>query len=356
MRDPARSLTESSGVIVALLSAVLFGITTPLAKLLLADTSPVLLAGLLYLGSGLGLAGLRALQDREWSPTYLSRADGVWLAGATLAGGVVAPVLLLFGLSQADAGSASLLLNLEVVFTAAMAWIVFREPLGLRIVVGLLAIVAGGVLLVWPAHLAPGQSLLPLVSIVGACLCWALDNNLTRKISAGDARAIAMVKGLAAGLTNTLVALLLGSSLPSEGEALGAVALGFVGYGLSLMLFILALRQLGAARTSAYFASAPFIGAALSFVLYGVLGDGHFWLGLLCMGLGVWLHVTERHEHMHRHEEITHGHAHVHDAHHAHEHDPEWDGKEPHTHEHAHGALEHSHPHYPDIHHQHEHP
>jgi drug/metabolite transporter (DMT)-like permease len=355
MRDPARSLTESSGVIVALLSAVLFGITTPLAKQLLVNVSPLLLAGLLYLGSGLGLAALRAMQDRGWSPTYLSRADGVWLIGATIAGGVAAPILLLVGLSQADASSASLLLNLEVVFTAAMAWIVFREAIGLRIVLGLLAIFTGGLVLVWPSHLAPGQSMLPLLAIVCACLCWAVDNNLTRKISGGDARAIAMVKGLAAGLTNTLVALLAGAALPSELQALGAVTLGFLGYGLSLMLFILALRQLGAARTSAYFAAGPFIGAAVSIVYFGEPLDERFWLGCLCMAGGVWLHVTERHDHLHRHEESSHAHAHVHDEHHAHEHDASWDGREPHAHEHTHEALEHSHPHYPDIHHQHEH-
>lgn len=348
MRDPRRSLTESSGVVVALLSALLFGITTPLAKLLVEDLDPVLLAGLLYLGSGLGLAALRAAQDGGWSPTYLSRADSCWLAGATVSGGVVAPVLMLLGLAHTDASSASLLLNLEVVFTALIAWIGFREPIGTRITLGLLAIFLGGVLLVWPTRPLPWESLLSLGAIALACACWALDNNLTRKISAGDARAIAMVKGLAAGLTNTLIALLVGSTLPTELQALGAVTLGFLGYGLSLMLFILALRQLGAARTSAYFATAPFVGAAVAVLLYGEFGDGHFWLGGACMGLGVWLQVTERHDHLHRHEEQTHAHAHVHDEHHQHEHGAEWEGEESHTHEH-------SHPHYPDIHHRHEH-
>jgi drug/metabolite transporter (DMT)-like permease len=305
MQGPARSLTESSGVIVALLSALLFGITTPLAKLLLsADVSPLLLAGLLYLGCGLGLAALRAMQDRGWSPTYLSHADRLWLGGATLAGCILAPALLLFGLSHAEAARASLLLNLEVVFTAGMAFLAFRERVGPRIAVGLAVLVGGAVLLVWPRADVEQESVLPLVAIIGACLCWAIDNNLTRRISRGDARAIAMLKGLAAGLTNTLLALLLGSSLPSELVALGAVSLGCLGYGLSLMLFILALRQLGAARTSAYFASAPFIGAALSIVLYGAPGDLRFWLGSLCMALGVWLHVTERHDHLQRREEV----------------------------------------------------
>jgi drug/metabolite transporter (DMT)-like permease len=307
MTNPARSLTESSGVIVALLSALLYGLTTPLCKLLLlADVSPLLLAGLLYLGSGLGLAALRAMQDRGWSPTYLSRADALWLGGATLAGCVAAPMLLLYGLTYADASRASLVLNLEVVFTAVLAWLAFREQLGLRSGLGLVALAGGGVLLVWPrVDVAGGESVLPMVGIAGACLCWAIDNNLTRRISRGDARAIAMMKGLAAGLTNTLLALIVGSSLPSELAALGAVALGCLGYGLSLMLFILALRQLGAARTSAYFASAPFIGAAVSIVLYGELGDRRFWLGAMCMALGVWLQVTERHDHQQHYEETA---------------------------------------------------
>lgn len=355
MSDSERSSTYSSGVIVALLSAVLFGITTPVSKQLLTGMSPVMLAGLLYLGSGLGLTVLRAMQDRGWSPTNLSRSDGLWLAAATLIGGVVAPALLLTGLQHADATYASLLLNLEVVFTAALAWLVFRESLGWRIVGGLAAIFAGGVVLVWPGHLSGSQRLMPLVAITAACLCWAIDNNLTRKISAGDARAIALVKGLAAGVTNTTLALALSASLPAVPEALGAVTLGFLGYGLSLMLFILALRQLGTARTGAYFATAPFIGAAVAIVFYGEPADSRFWLAAVCMGTGVWLHVTERHDHLHRHEELTHTHPHTHDEHHQHEH-LEWDGTEPHTHEHHHEQMEHSHKHYPDIHHQHKHP
>jgi drug/metabolite transporter (DMT)-like permease len=225
----------------------------------------------------------------------------------------------------------------------------------MRITGGLLAIFAGGIALAWPQRLADGQGMLPIAAITGACLCWAVDNNLTRKISAGDARAIALVKGLAAGVTNTCLALAWGVSLPTVPDALGAVTLGFLGYGLSLMLFILALRQLGTARTSAYFAIAPFIGAAVAIVFYGEVSDGRFWLAALCMGAGVWLNVTERHEHVHRHEELTHTHPHAHDEHHQHEH-LEWDGTEPHTHEHQHDEVEHKHAHFPDIHHQHEHP
>jgi len=354
MRDRARNI-DPSGVIAALLSALLFGITTPVAKQLLGGMRPLLLAGLLYLGSGLGLTLLRAIQDRGWSPTHLSREDGTWLAAAILIGGVAAPALLLTGLTQADASSASLLLNLEVVFTAALAWIVFREPTALRIVAGLLAIFVGGLVLAWPQHLARASSLLALAAIAAACLCWAVDNNLTRKISGADARAIALIKGLVAGVTNTSLALVLSVPLPRVTQALGAVTLGFLGYGLSLILYIRALRQLGAARTSAYFATAPFIGAVVAVAVYGEPTDARFWLACLFMGAGVWLHVTERHDHLHLHEELTHTHAHAHDEHHQHEH-ADWDGSEPHTHEHHHDRVEHSHAHFPDIHHQHEHP
>lgn len=290
MRDPAPS---SSGVILALLSALLFGVTAPLSKLLLLqDISPLLLAGLIYLGGGLGLAALRALEDGGWSATGLSRASALRLSGAMLAGCVAAPVLLLTGLAIVDAAHAALMLNLEVVFTAVLAWLSFRERVGWRAGLGLAAITLGAVLLVWPQE-PHGRTLLPLLAIAGACLCWALDNNLTRRISDGDARAIALMKGLAAGLINTLAALVLGSAIPEAVQALSAVTLGALGYGLSLVLFILALRQLGTQRASAYFVTAPFLGAGLSMALYGEEGDRNFWLAALCMAFGVWLQVTQ---------------------------------------------------------------
>jgi drug/metabolite transporter (DMT)-like permease len=343
-----------SGAWIALASAFLFGITTPVAKQLLSGTAPLMIAGLLYLGSGIGVSLLRLIQDRGWSATGLVRSDWLWLGLATLVGGVIAPALLLTGLAHADAASASLLLNLEVVFTAALAWVVFKEPAGSRVVIGLCAIFAGGAVLVWPTQFSLGN-LSALLAIVGACACWAIDNNLTRKISASDARVLAGVKGLVAGTTNTMIAFALGATLPSGAHVAVTLGLGFLGYGLSLVLFIVALRQLGTARTGAYYATAPFIGAAVAVVLYGEPASGLFWVAAVCMGVGVWLHVTEHHAHVHVHEPLAHSHPHKHDEHHRHEHDFDWDGVEPHSHPHAHGWLRHSHAHFPDIHHRHGH-
>jgi drug/metabolite transporter (DMT)-like permease len=343
------------GVIAALVSALLFGLTTPIAKQLLSGTQPFLIAGLLYLGSGVGVSALRWVQDRGWSATGLTASDLPWVVLSTLVGGVIAPALLMAGLARADAASAALLLNLEVVFTAMLAWAVFGEPAGARVVLGLAAIFAGGMVLVWPARFAPGGGLTASSAIVAACFCWALDNNLTRKISASDARVLAAIKGLAAGSTNTLIAFAAGASLPRVAVAFLTMVIGFLGYGLSLVLFIVALRQLGTARTSAYFAAAPFIGAAVAMVCYGEPGGIAFWLAVSCMAAGVWLHVTEHHEHEHVHEPLTHSHTHRHDEHHRHEHAFSWDGSQPHSHEHSHGWLRHRHAHFPDIHHRHRH-
>jgi drug/metabolite transporter (DMT)-like permease len=350
-----RSGGMHAGVVAALASAALFGVTTPIAKELLSGTQPLLIAGLLYLGSGCGVSVLRWVQDRGWSATGLLGRDWFWLALATLVGGIVAPALLMTGLARADAASASLLLNLEVVFTAVLAWVVFKEPAGSRVVFGLMAIFAGGLVLVWPTRLSPAGSSFALLAIVAACFCWAVDNNLTRKISASDARVLAAIKGLVAGVTNTVLAFTLGASLPEASHVAVTLAIGFTGYGLSLVLFIIALRQLGTARTGAYFATAPFIGAVAALLLYGQPAEAGFWVAAVCMGLGVWLHVTEDHVHEHVHEPLSHSHAHTHDEHHQHEHAFDWNGGEPHTHPHAHGVLRHRHAHFPDIHHRHGH-
>jgi drug/metabolite transporter (DMT)-like permease len=263
------------------------------------------------------------------------------------------PVLLMLGLSTTPASSASLLLNLESVLTAVVAWLVFRENVDLRIFLGMAAIVAGGVLLSWtrgPIGLPWGA-----LAIIGACACWAIDNNLTRAISGGDPLAIAAIKGGTAGLINIGAALLIGQHLPSAPALAGAAVIGLVGYGISLVAFVLALRHLGAARTGAYFSTAPFVGAGLSLLLLRESPSLSFWIAGALMALGVWLHISERHEHEHEHTELDHEHPHSHDEHHQHEHDFEWDGQEPHTHHHRHLPMRHSHPHYPDLHHRHEH-
>ena len=351
---PASSAMHG-GVLAALASAVLFGATTPIAKQLLSGTQPLLIAGLLYLGSGVGVSALRLVQDRRWSATGLVGRDWLWLVLSTLVGGVIAPASLMTGLVHADAASASLLLNLEVVFTGALAWVVFKEPAGSRVVFGLCAIFAGGLILVWPTGFTPVGSLYAFLAIVAACFCWALDNNLTRKISASDARMLTAIKGLVAGTTNVALAVALGAALPQASHVALTLAIGFMGYGLSLVLFIVALRHLGTARTGAYFATAPFIGAAMALFLYGQPAESAFWVAAICMGLGVWLHITEDHVHEHVHEPMSHSHAHTHDEHHQHGHPFDWHGGEAHTHAHVHGLLRHRHAHFPDIHHRHGH-
>ena len=285
----------------------------------------------------------------------LARAELPWLAGAVLAGGALAPALLIWGLSTSQASTVSLLLNLEGVFTAMLAWFLFRENFDGRIALGMALIVAAGVVLSFdPAALLRVDSAALLVA--AACLCWAIDNNLTRRVSAGDATAIAAIKGGVAGAFNLALAAASGSAWPAPGDALAAMLIGLAGYGLSLVLFVIALRGLGAARTGAYFATAPFVGVGLSLTLLGESAGIGLWAALAMMAAGVWLHVSERHDHLHAHEVLEHEHPHVHDAHHRHAHDLDWDGAEPHSHAHRHEAMVHGHPHYPDIHHRHRHP
>lgn len=351
----AKAMTGRPAIIAALGAALLFGASTPFAKLLASHVSPVLLAGLLYLGSGLGLSAIRLVRDRGFvAPTLLAR-EWFWFVGAIVSGGVVGPVLLMYGLTQTSASDASLLLNLESVFTALLAWVVFREHTDRRIVLGMALIVAGGASLAWPHGGISGGGLRGESAIACACLCWALDNNLTRKVSAADALFIAGTKGLAAGITNCVVAMVLGAAFPASTLLVAAMTIGLFGYGLSLMLFVVALRGLGSGRTGAYFSTAPFLGATIALVFFHESATQGFWIAALLMAGGVWLHLTERHEHEHSHPAMTHSHAHVHDAHHAHQHDGTWNGAEPHTHEHIHEPLTHSHPHFPDIHHQHRH-
>ena len=346
-----------SGALLALASALLFGASVPATKLLVAEIDPWLLAGLLYLGSGTGLWMIRStrrLAAKRPRDTPISGQEWRWLGAAILAGGVIGPVLMMVGLRATSGSAAALLLNLESVFTALIAWVVFRENFDRRIVLGVIAILLGALTLSWRGGVGPAGLSGPLL-IGAACLAWALDNNLTRRVSLGDAGRIAMLKGLAAGITNIGLAAGLGASWPDVGTLLMAGAVGLVGYGLSLVLFVLALRQLGAARAGAYYATAPFFGAVIAIVALGDDPSVQFLVAGLLMGIGVWLHLTERHEHEHVHAGETHGHSHVHDAHHRHSHGPADPAGEPHTHVHTHAPQRHEHLHYPDAHHRHGH-
>jgi drug/metabolite transporter (DMT)-like permease len=348
-------ISMKQGIACALAAAALFGASTPFAKCLVGDMPPLMLAGLLYLGSGCGLAILLVLRRLFAGEgrviAWPARTDWGWLAGAILCGGILGPVLLMIGLATSGAVAASLLLNFESVLTAMIAWFVFRENFDRRIASGMALIVAGAVALSWAPEtggIAHGSLL-----IIAACAFWAIDNNLTRKVSASDAVVVAGLKGLVAGGVSLACALWLGQRLPPLDIAIAAAGLGFASYGVSLVLFVLALRQLGAARTGAYFAVAPFFGAVLALVILQEPATLRLAVAGALMATGVYLHLTERHDHVHAHAPLAHEHAHRHDEHHRHGHDFSWDGTEPHTHPHVHDAMVHGHPHFPDIHHRH---
>ncbi len=350
------------GAVLAIASAALFGASMPFAKLLIGGgADPWLLAGLLYLGSGVGLGLVhygRRLFGIAPAEAPLRRADLPWLALVVVSGGMIGPVLLMVGLATVPASSAALLLNLEGLMTMAIAWLAFRENVDRRLLLGAAAILAGAVVLSWqggPGGFGGGGFGLGALAIAGACLAWGIDNNLTRKLSAADPVQIAAIKGAVAGAVNLALALAVGARLPAVAAVGAAAVVGFLGYGVSLVLFVLALRGLGAARTSAYFSTAPFIGAVLAIGMFGEPVTAGLVAAGVLMAVGLYLHLAERHEHPHTHEATEHEHRHSHDAHHAHPHQPGDPGGEPHTHPHRHLPIAHSHPHYPDLHHRHLH-
>lgn len=350
---------NNHAVLLALASAALFGLSTPAAKILLGSTDPAILAGLLYCGAGLGVAALRRVRLFVWSDksgqeVALGRNDIAWLAGAIVAGGIVGPLLLMLGLAKTDAATASLLLTLEGVATALIAWFVFHESFDRRIALGMGFLVAGAATLAWSGQPTVVGLLGPL-AIMGACTAWGLDNNLTRKVSLSDPLQIVEWKGLVAGPVNLAIGLSVGGQIPAISVLSVAGLVGFLGYGVSLALFVMALRHLGTARTGAYFSTAPFLGSMAAVLFLSEPINIQLVVAGLLMATGVWLHLTEDHGHEHAHDLMEHAHPHVHDAHHQHEHGPGDPPGEPHTHAHRHEPLRHTHPHVPDMHHVHRH-
>jgi drug/metabolite transporter (DMT)-like permease len=342
--------------VMALASAALFGASTPFAKLLLGGgVDPWLLAGLLYLGSGLGLGVVHLTQRmrNNSAEASLERQDLPWLCLVVVTGGVIGPVLLMLGLTLTTASTAALLLTVEGLATMAIAWLVFKEHVDRRLLLGAFAILAGAVVLSWQGGLS--EVGLGALAVIGACIAWGIDNNLTRKLSASDPVQIAMIKGLAAGAVNLALAFGRGAALPPSGGLAAAGVVGFFGYGISLVLFVLALRHLGSARTGAYFSTAPFLGALLAIGLLHEPVTLALVVAAVLMSFGVYLHLTERHKHAHTHGALEHAHRHVHDDHHQHQHAPEDPIGEPHNHAHRHRTITHDHAHYPDIHHRHRH-
>lgn len=347
--------------IYVLAAAALFGASAPIAKLLLLQVSPLTLAALAYCGGGLALTAARMIPRVRSRGNSQRAAPGRWtaremssMAGAIVAGGVLAPTILFWSLSRLPAGNAALLLNFEGLLTAILAAAIFHEAVDRRIWIAmLLMIVAGGVLSA--AGTAAGLTVVPTLGVVLACALWALDNNLTRAVSHLDALTIAAVKCVAAGLTNAALAWALDAGFAAPASTLLAgLTLGALSYGLSLTLFVSALAHLGSARTAAHFGTAPFFGAALAVMLLGEPVTAALLVAIVLTALSTWLVLTERHSHIHTHEPIEHEHLHVHDEHHQHEHAGD-EGPTPHRHRHQHDPLTHSHAHLPDLHHRHGH-
>jgi drug/metabolite transporter (DMT)-like permease len=336
----------------ALVAAALFGASAPVAKRLLSEVAPSLLAALLYAGAGLMALpfAARAWKRRE---APLRRGDVPLLAGVVAFGGVAGPLLLLYGLARTSATVASLLLNLEAVFTTAIAVVVFREWIGRRGLMALLVVVGGCALSTWAAGGAT-RSLFGPSAVAAACLCWAIDNNLTQRLSLKDPLAVVCVKGLGAAPIALAVATGAHAAWPSWPVVAGALALGALSYGVSLALYVRSTRTLGAARTGVLFAAAPFVGAVLSIPIVHESPSLRMFAAALLIAAGIALLLTERHGHRHHHVPLDHEHLHTHDEHHQHPHRGD-EGPEPHSHPHHHDPLEHAHPHASDVHHRHKH-
>lgn len=345
-------------IIQALIAALLFGISAPLAKLLLGEVEPIPLAAFLYLGSGIGLLGIKIYQHINQrssdSEAQINKPDLLWLAGAVLAGGVAAPITLLFSLQKTPAATASLLLNFEGVATTLIAVLAFKESISRRAWWAIALITLSSIFLSINLNASWGFSIGAL-GIIAACIFWGIDNNFTRNISAKDPLMIVTIKGLGAGSFSLGMAFILGNKLPALGVILGAMALGSLSYGISIVLFIRAMRGLGAARTSAFFGTAPLAGMILSFLLFREFPSWMFIIALPLMVIGTLFLVSEQHEHHHIHEMTIHEHSHVHDDGH-HEHDHEGEYAQKHSHIHRHDELAHTHDHMPDLHHRHIHP
>ena len=344
-------------ILLALLAALLFGISAPLSKLLLSDIAPMPLASLLYIGCGFGVLLFKlvkaAIHGKEKTEAAMTKKDIPWLAGIILAGGVAAPVILMYSLKVTPAATASLLLNFEAVATAFIAAIFFKESLGKRVWISIALITAAAIVLSWTGSGKWGISL-GAIGIIAACILWGLDNNLTRNVSSNDPLITAIVKGFGAGIVSLILAFATASVFPSLSLILLAMLLGAFSYGISIVLFIIAMRHLGAARTSAFFGTAPFIGSIISIIVFGEIPALQFYISLPLMIAGAVLILRERHHHRHTHELIEHDHKHEHDdLHHGHLHENGFTGE--HTHMHIHTQIEHEHAHMPDIHHRHSH-
>lgn len=356
--DMTAAGNRTRGGLYGLAAAALFGISLPFIKLLLPESGPLLIAGLLYLGAGIGLWCFELAVYRHSKVARreapIQSTDRWLLAGIVVAGGILGPVLMLWGLQRLSAVASSLLLNLEAPLTIALALLFFREHLDRREVLGAIVIIGAAAVL----NYHPGTvrtDWLGFVAIVSACLCWAIDNNLSQRLSLRDPIVVTRIKTLGAGACTLSLAILTGQSLPRPSILMAALVLGLFSYGLSLVLDMQALRLVGAAREAGYFATAPFIGAVAAVPIVGEQWGATEWVSSAAMAVGVTFLLRAHHRHLHVHEEVEHDHTHMHGEHHQHEHEEQPLTEESHTHAHRHLPLAHDHPHLSELHHRHEH-
>lgn len=351
----SESNRSGSAIIFALLAAVLFGICSPVSKVLLADLSPTFMAALLYLGAGFGMLLVKitgVFRHGKQTEAKMTMKELPYIVAMILLD-MVAPIFLMLGLTMTTASTASLLNNFEIVATASVAMIFFKESLDKRMWLAIMLITLSSMILSVTDFRSLSFSL-GAIFVLAACLCWGIENNCTRMLSLKDPLQIVIVKGFGSGTGALLISMGMKECYGTLTYILIALLLGFVSYGLSIFFYILAQRELGAARTSIYYAAAPFIGVLISWLVLKDAITGSFLIALLIMILGTYFAITEKHKHTHAHLEETHDHRHHHnDEHHNHQHDHEIVGE--HSHAHTHEALEHEHMHTPELHHQHKH-
>lgn len=346
---------KAKAILMAIGAAALYGISAPLSKLLLVELPPAFMAALLYLGAGFGMAlvnFIRVLRKKERIEAKITRSETKYVVGMILLD-IAAPMLLMLGLNMTTAANVSLLNNFEIVATALIAYYAFNESIGKRMGLAILLITLSSLLLSFEDFSGFSFSA-GSIFVLLACISWGFENNCTRMLSIKDPLQVVVIKGFGAGLGSLIIAIA-SQGYTSNYTYIGlALLLGFVAYGLSIFLYISAQRELGAARTSAYYAAAPFIGVLISWIVLNESLNQSFLFALVIMLLGTYFAVTEKHIHRHIHEEENHEHKHDHkEVHHMHNHSPIVPGE--HTHEHHHNVNEHRHPHLPDLHHKHKH-
>ena len=342
----------AAGVLLAIASAVAFGVTTPVIAWAGRDLGPLGTAALLYIGAALAAGAMRLRAPAAGAS--LRRADIPRIIGIAIAGAAVAPTFLAWGLARAGATAGSLVLNLEAVLTVLLAWAIYREALGRRVVLAVVLMAAGGAVLALDVGARSSAGLLGALAVAAATLGWAIDNTLTRPLADRDPLQVIAAKGALGATLTTTIALVRGEPMPAAWAAAVLLACGATGYGMSLRLYLLAQRRIGAARTGSVFALAPFVGAAIAFALGDRTASAWTAGAAVCFAIGVYLHVSENHRHAHVHHPMDHEHAHRHDdGHHTHPHAPPVTGE--HSHPHRHEPVAHSHAHAPDLHHDHSH-